>query len=199
MTKWLSLYIQHSYMLLRHKRPATPPQLLHEWQTFRNFAIVKQNKKITLSTGKFFFLDRKKILSFECWILNYRQSRFWIIQFWIVSWRWTRNLSGKSKLNDSKSKLKNLNTKTWTQNLNTKTWTQNLNTKLELNNSKLKTEQLKIGFADNSKLKIQNSKLRSAQQFKTQNSKLKTLNASTRASIVTFSVPRFTTVSQMRR
>ena len=46
-----------------------------------------------------------------------------------------------------------------------------MNTKLELNNSKLKTEQLKIGFADNSKLKIalratiQNSK------FKTQNSK----------------------------
>ena len=131
--------------------PATPPQLLQERPTFRNFAIVKQNKKITLSTGKFFFLDRKKFLSFECWILNYRQSRFWIIQFWIVSWRWTRNLSGKSKLNDSKSKLKktwtqklehktwtqklehkNLNTKTWTQklehkNLNTKTWTQNLN------------------------------------------------------------------------
>ena len=139
MTKWLSLYIQHSYMLLLHKRPATPPQLLHEWQTFRNFAIVKQNKKITPSTGKFFFLDRKKILSFECWILNYRRRRFWIIQFWIVSWRWTRNLSGKSKLNDSKSKLKNLNAKTWTQklehkNLNTKTWTQklehkNLNTK----------------------------------------------------------------------
>ena len=126
MTKWLSLYIQHSYMLLLHKRPATPPQLLHEWQTFRNFAIVKQNKKITPSTGKFFFLDRKKILSFECWILNYRRRRFWIIQFWIVSWRWTRNLSGKSKLNDSKSKLKNLNTK-----LEHRTWTQNLNTKLE--------------------------------------------------------------------
>ena len=53
-------------MLLLHKRPATPPQLLHEWQTFRNFAIVKQNKKITPSTGKFFSLDRKKILSFEC-------------------------------------------------------------------------------------------------------------------------------------
>ena len=159
--------------------PATPPQLLHEWPTFRNFAIVKQNKKITLSTGKFFFLDRKKFLSFECWILNYRQSRFWIIQFWIVSWRWTRNLSGKSKLNDSKSKLKNLNTKTWTQKLERK----NLNTKLELNNSKLKTEQLKIAYGDNSKLKIQNSKfkiqnskLRSAQQFKTQNSKLKTQN-----------------------
>ena len=168
MTKWLSLYIQHSYMLLRHKRPATPPQLLQERPTFRNFAIVKQNKKITLSTGKFFFLDRKKFLSFECWILNYRQSRFWIIQFWIVSWRWTRNLSGKSKLNDSKSKLK----KTWTQKLEHKTWTQ----KLELNNSKLKTEQLKIGFADNSKFKTQNSKLRSAQQFKTQNSKLKTQN-----------------------
>ena len=136
MTKWLSLYIQHSYMLLLHKRPATPPQLLHEWQTFRNFAIVKQNKKITPSTGKFFSLDRKKILSFECWILNYRQSRFWIIQFWIVSWRWTRNLSGKSKLKRLKVKTqklehKNLNAKTWTQklerkNLNTKTWTQKL-------------------------------------------------------------------------
>ena len=33
-------------MLLRHKRPATPPQLLHEWQTFRNFAIVKQKNKL---------------------------------------------------------------------------------------------------------------------------------------------------------
>ena len=137
MTKWLSLYIQHSYMLLLHKHPATPPQLLQEWQTFRNFAIVKQNKKITLSTGKFFFLDRKKILSFECWILNYRQSRFWIIQFWIVSWRWTRNLSGKSKLKRLKVKTQNLNTKlehkTWTQklehkNLNTKTWTKQFKT-----------------------------------------------------------------------
>ena len=47
-----------------------------------------------------------------------------------------------------------------TQSQNSKTWTQNLNAKLELNNSKLKTEQLKIGFADNSKLKIQNSKLK---------------------------------------
>ena len=61
-----------------------------------------------------------------------------------------------------------------TQSQNSKLEHKNLNTKLELNNSKLKTEQLKIGFADNSKLKTQNSKLRSAQQFKTQNSKLKT-------------------------
>ena len=137
MTKWLSLYIQHSYMLLRHKRPATPPQLLHEWPTFRNFAIVKQNIKIYSLDREFFSPREGK--NFEFWMLNFElsASRFWIIQFWIVSWRWTRNLSGKSKLNDSKSKLKKtwtqkLEHKTWTQklehkNLNTKTWTQNLN------------------------------------------------------------------------
>ena len=124
MTKWLSLYIQHSYMLLHHKRPATPPQLLQERPTFRNFAIVKQKQKITLSTGKFFFLDRKKILSFECWILNYRRRRFWIIQFWIVSWRWTRNLSGKSKLKRLKVKTqKKLEHKTWTKQFKTQNWT----------------------------------------------------------------------------
>ena len=163
------------WMLLPYKCPTTSVQLLHFGVKCSNFAIVKQNNKNnSLDRKNFSPGQEERILSFECWILNYRRRRFWIIQFWIVSWRWTRNLSGKSKLNDSKSKLKNLNTKTWTQNLNTKTWTQNLNTKLELNNSKLKTEQLKIGFADNSKLKTQNSKLRIAQQFKTQNSKLKT-------------------------
>ena len=70
MTKWLSLYIQHSYMLLLHKRPATPPQLLHEWQTFRNFAIVKQNKKINSLDRKNFFLDRKKMTNVECWMVG---------------------------------------------------------------------------------------------------------------------------------
>ena len=75
--------------------------------------------------------------------------------------------------------MENQNLTTQSQNskkyLNLKIWTQKFEQKHELNNSKLKTEQLKIGFADNSKLKNQNSKLRSAQQFKTQNSKLKTL------------------------
>ena len=47
-------------MLLRHKRPATPPQLLPEWQTFRNFAIVKQNKKINSLDRKFFFPGQEK-------------------------------------------------------------------------------------------------------------------------------------------
>ena len=164
------------WMLLPYKCSTTSVQLLHFGVKCSNFAIVKQNNKNNSLDRKIFFLDRKKILSFECWILNYRRRRFWIIQFWIVSWRWTRNLSGKSKLKRLKVKTQKLERKTWTQNLNTKTWTQNLNAKLELNNSKLKTEQLKIGFADNSKLKTQNSKLRSAQQFKTQNSKLKTLN-----------------------
>ena len=127
MTKWLSLYIQHSYMLLRHKRPATPPQLLHEWPTFRNFAIVKQNIKIYSLDREFFSPREGK--NFEFWMLNFElsASRFWIIQFWIVSWRWTRNLSGKSKLNDSKSKLKNLNSKlerkTWTKQFKTQNWT----------------------------------------------------------------------------
>ena len=129
MTKWLSLYIQHSYMLLRHKRPATPPQLLHEWPTFRNFAIVKQNIKIYSLDREFFSPREGK--NFEFWMLNFElsASRFWIIQFWIVSWRWTRNLSGKSKLNDSKSKLKkilelkNMNTKIWTE-----TWTKQFKT-----------------------------------------------------------------------
>ena len=169
MTKWLSLYIQHSYMLLRHKRPATPPQLLHEWPTFRNFAIVKQNIKIYSLDREFFSPREGK--NFEFWMLNFElsASRFWIIQFWIVSWRWTRNLSGKSKLKRLKVKTqklehKNLNTKlehkTWTKqfktqnsklkNLNTKTWTKQFKTQ----NSKFK-----IGFADNSKLKTQNSKL----------------------------------------
>ena len=37
----------------------------------------------------------------------------------------------------------------------------------------IQNSKLKIAFGNNSKLKIQNSKLRSAQQFKTQNSKLK--------------------------
>ena len=50
-----------------------------------------------------------------------------------------------------------------------------MNAKLELNNSKLKIEQLKIGFADNSKLKIQNSKLKNLNtKLELNNSKLKT-------------------------
>ena len=55
-------------MLLRHKRPATPPQLLHEWQTFRNFAIVKQNKKINSLDRKKFFPGQEK--NDECGMLN---------------------------------------------------------------------------------------------------------------------------------
>ena len=164
MTKWLSLYIQHSYMLLRHKRPATPPQLLHEWPTFRNFAIVKQNIKIYSLDREIFSPREGKI--FEFWMLNFElsASRFWIIQFWIVSWRWTRNLSGKSKLNDSKSKLKkilelkNMNTKIWTE-----TWTKQFKTQ---------NWTTQIGFADNSKLKTQNCALRNNSKLKIQNSKL---------------------------
>ena len=115
------------WMLLPYKCPTTSVQLLHFGVKCSNFAIVKQNNKNnSLDRENFFPREGKRILSFECWILNYRRRRFWIIQFWIVSWRWTRNLSGKSKLNDSKSKLKNLNTK-----LEHRTWTQNLNTKLE--------------------------------------------------------------------
>ena len=48
-----------------------------------------------------------------------------------------------------------------------------MNTKLELNNSKLKTEQLKIAYGDNSKLKIQNCAPRNNSKLKIQNSKLK--------------------------
>ena len=164
MTKWLSLYIQHSYMLLRHKRPATPPQLLHEWPTFRNFAIVKQNIKIYSLDREFFSPREGK--NFEFWMLNFElsASRFWIIQFWIVSWRWTRNLSGKSKLNDSKSKLKkilelkNMNTKIWTETWTKQFKTQNWTTQNRLaDNSKLKTQN--CALRNNSKLKIQNSKL----------------------------------------
>ena len=64
MTKWLSLYIQHSYMLLRHKRPATPPQLLQKRPTLRNFATVKQKLKInSLGRKKYFSRQAVKILS----------------------------------------------------------------------------------------------------------------------------------------
>ena len=54
--------------------------------------------------------------------------------------------------------------------------------KIKVNNSKLKIQKFKIGFADNSKLKTQNSKLKIGfadnSKFKTQNSKMKhsTLN-----------------------
>ena len=51
-------------MLLLHKRPATPPQLLHEWQTFRNFAIVKQNKKISSLDRKIFFPGQEENFEF---------------------------------------------------------------------------------------------------------------------------------------
>ena len=88
---------------------------------------------------------------------------------------WTQKLERKN-LNEKtwtqKLEQKNLNTKTWTQNFNTKTWTQTWTQKHELNNSKLKTEQLKIGFADNSELKTQNCALRNNSKLKIQNSKL---------------------------
>ena len=66
--------------------PATPPQLLQERPTFRNFAIVKQKQKITLSTGKFFFLDRKKwrMWKVECWMIAQAQWRMWKVECWMV-------------------------------------------------------------------------------------------------------------------
>ena len=71
MTKWLSLYIQHSYMLLLHKRPATPPQLLHEWQTFRNFAIVKQKNKLPRQEKFFSWTGKKwRMWKVECWMVG---------------------------------------------------------------------------------------------------------------------------------
>ena len=47
-------------MLLHHKRPATPPQLLHEWPTLRNFATVKQKLKINSLGRKKFFPGQEK-------------------------------------------------------------------------------------------------------------------------------------------
>ena len=142
MTKWLSLYIQHSYMLLRHKRPATPPQLLHEWQTFRNFAIVKQNKKISSLDRKIFFPGQEE--NFEFWMLNFELSAKPILNYSILNCDLEMNTKSKWKIKTQttqsqnsktwtqKLERKNLNAKTWTQkleqkNLNTKTWTQNLN------------------------------------------------------------------------
>ena len=51
-------------MLLLHKRPATPPQLLHEWQTFRNFAIVKQKQKNNSLDRKIFFPGQEENFEF---------------------------------------------------------------------------------------------------------------------------------------
>ena len=78
MTKWLSLYIQHSYMLLRHKRPATPPQLLYEWPTLCNFATVKQKLKINSLGRKNFFPGQEE--NFEFWMLNFELFNF---ELWV--------------------------------------------------------------------------------------------------------------------
>ena len=51
-------------MLLRHKRPATPPQLLHEWPTLRNFATVKQKLKINSLGRKIFFPGQEENFEF---------------------------------------------------------------------------------------------------------------------------------------
>ena len=136
MTKWLSLYIQHSYMLLLHKRPATPPQLLHEWQTFRNFAIVKQKQKNNSLDRKNFFPGQEE--NFEFWMLNFELSAKPILNYSILNCELEMNTKSKWKIKTQRLKVKtqklehkNLNAKTWTQklehkNLNTKTWTQKL-------------------------------------------------------------------------
>ena len=136
MTKWLSLYIQHSYMLLRHKRPATPPQLLHEWQTFRNFAIVKQNKKISSLDRKNFFPGQEE--NFEFWMLNFELSAKPILNYSILNCELEMNTKSKWKIKTQRLKVKtqklehkNLNTKLEHKNLNTKLEHKNLNTKLE--------------------------------------------------------------------
>ena len=110
MTKWLSLYIQHSYMLLHHKRPATPPQLLHEWPTLRNFATVKQKLKINSLGRKKFFPGQEKMTNVECGMLNGRRIRWKmkneLIQHWIIQ---IANSDKAQKLN-YKHKLKTFNT-----------------------------------------------------------------------------------------
>ena len=58
------------WMLLPYKCPTTSVQLLHFGVKCSNFAIVKQNKKITPSTGKIFSLDRKKMTNVECWMVG---------------------------------------------------------------------------------------------------------------------------------
>ena len=127
MTKWLSLYIQHSYMLLRHKRPATPPQLLHEWQTFRNFAIVKQNKKINSLDRKIFFPGQEE--NFEFWMLNFELSAKPILNYSILNCELEMNTKSKWKIKTQRLKVKTQ--KLEHKNLNTKLEHKNLNTKLE--------------------------------------------------------------------
>ena len=123
MTKWLSLYIQHSYMLLRHKRPATPPQLLHEWQTFRNFAIVKQNKKISSLDRKNFFPGQEE--NFEFWMLNFELSAKPILNYSILNCELEMNTESKWEIKTQTTQSQNskLEHKTWTKQFKTQNWT----------------------------------------------------------------------------
>ena len=109
--------------------PATPPQLLHEWQTFRNFAIVKQNKKISSLDRKNFFPGQEE--NFEFWMLNFELSAKPILNYSILNCELEMNTKSKWKIKTQRLKVKtqkNLNTKTWTQNLNAKTWTKQFKT-----------------------------------------------------------------------
>ena len=121
--------------------PATPPQLLHEWPTFRNFAIVKQNKKNNSLDRKIFFPGQEE--NFEFWMLNFELSAKPILNYSILNCELEMNTESKWEIKTQTTQSQN--SKTWTQNLNTelehKTWTQNLNTKLE---HKTWTKQFKI-------------------------------------------------------